>query len=220
MRSTCRRPRLSIWESHPKHRFYEDPAGPRVWASRRASATSDRHHVTATFLAFRTSVRSADSVVKSTKKRRTLPSRAGTTTVKSTTEAPSKGLAGYAEETSGYQLTVLQMNKNGIHHLLAARAQEPMTEEILLQIANSMAPAPYPTYSEVGEGTLDSPLDARTWDIEFPGRQSILFCISLCPAPWLRLYCTCNAVGVILSRFCTPRIDRALGPCRSGLTGG
>ncbi len=46
------------------------------------------------------------------------------------------------------------------------------------------------------------------------------FCISLCLAPWLSLYCTCNAVGVILSRFCTPRIDRALWPCRSGLTGG
>ena len=44
------------------------------------------------------------------------------------------------------------MNKNGIHHLLAARAQEPMTEEILLQMANSMAPLPYPTYSEVGSG--------------------------------------------------------------------
>ena len=47
---------------------------------------------------------------------------------------------------------VLQWNKNGIHHLLAARAQEPMTEEILLQMANSMVPLPYPTYSEVGSG--------------------------------------------------------------------
>ena len=41
---------------------------------------------------------------------------------------------------------------NGIHHLLAASAKEPMTEEILLQIASSMEPAPHPTYAEVEGG--------------------------------------------------------------------
>ena len=52
----------------------------------------------------------------------------------------------------GGHAIVLQWNKNGIHHLLAASAKEPMTEEILLQIASSMEPAPHPTYAEVEGG--------------------------------------------------------------------
>ena len=50
---------------------------------------------------------------------------------------------------------ILQWNKGGIHHLLAARVLEPMTEDVLLQIANSMAPAPYPSYGEISPGGGD-----------------------------------------------------------------
>ncbi len=61
---------------------------------------------------------------------------------------------GYALQSGiGGAALALQWNKDGIHHLLVANTTEPMTEEILFQIANSLSPAPFPSHSEVNPGT-------------------------------------------------------------------
>ena len=39
---------------------------------------------------------------------------------------------------------VLQWNREGTHYLLMAQEREPMNVELLLQMANSMAPAEFP----------------------------------------------------------------------------
>ncbi len=46
----------------------------------------------------------------------------------------------------------LQWNKGEIHHILIANTTEPMTQEILFRIANSLSPAPYPSYNEINPG--------------------------------------------------------------------
>lgn len=58
---------------------------------------------------------------------------------------------GFESELGGAAIA-LQWNKSGIHHLLVAKAREPMTQEILLEIANSLTPAPFPSYNEVVTG--------------------------------------------------------------------
>ena len=59
-----------------------------------------------------------------------------------------------SEETDSMwgQAIALQWNKDGFHHLLAANVNEEMTAEVLLRMANSMTPAPFPTYPQLTRG--------------------------------------------------------------------
>jgi hypothetical protein len=43
----------------------------------------------------------------------------------------------------------IQWNREDIHYLLFAKDREPMTEDVLIQIANSMAPSKYPSMSDI-----------------------------------------------------------------------
>lgn len=51
----------------------------------------------------------------------------------------------------------LQWNRDGLHYLLFANDREPMTEDVLLWIANSMAPSKYPSLTEISGHTFRCP---------------------------------------------------------------
>ena len=55
----------------------------------------------------------------------------------------------------------LQWNREGIHYLLFATDREPFSPEVLMRIANSMAPSPYPEYNEITPARKDSPFGNR-----------------------------------------------------------
>ena len=47
----------------------------------------------------------------------------------------------------------LQWNREGFHYLLFAKDKEPLNAEVLMRIANSMAPSPYPEeYGDITPG--------------------------------------------------------------------
>ena len=46
----------------------------------------------------------------------------------------------------------LQWNREGFHYLLFAEDREPLNAEVLMRIANSMAPSPYPEYGDITPG--------------------------------------------------------------------
>ena len=47
----------------------------------------------------------------------------------------------------------LQWNREGVHYLIFARDMEPITEDVILEIANSMASATYPSLHEIHSRT-------------------------------------------------------------------